>query len=171
MSRPTRRFHVPSAIRPSPVRIDPDRARQLVEEGAVLVDVRRKSQDPPAPRDAIRIPPDEIPELIAAHDVVLVPSLAEGFGVAAAEAIASGRWVVARAVGGLPEVVTDGVNGFLVSTDDELAEALGRIPDYDPELVAGTASRFDVENYWAGMAAIWSDVLETRRRASQRRSA
>jgi len=117
------------------------------------------------------VPPDEIPELIAAHDVVLVPSLAEGFGVAAAEAIASGRWVVARAVGGLPEVVTDGVNGFLVSTDDELAEALGRIPDYDPELVAGTASRFDVENYWAGMAAIWSDVLETRRRASQRRSA
>ena len=46
------------------MRIDPDRARQLVEEGAVLVDVRRKSQDPPAPRDAIRIPPDEIPEAL-----------------------------------------------------------------------------------------------------------
>jgi rhodanese-related sulfurtransferase len=62
MSRPTRRYHIPSAVRPSPVRIDVDRARELVDQGAVLVDVRRKSQDPPAPDDAIRIPPDEIPE-------------------------------------------------------------------------------------------------------------
>ena len=44
------------------MRIEPERARQLVEEGAILVDVRRKSQEPPAPEDAIRIPPDEIPE-------------------------------------------------------------------------------------------------------------
>ena len=45
--------------------------------------------------------PSEIPALIAAHDVVLVPSLAEPFGLVAVEAIASGRWVVARDVGGL----------------------------------------------------------------------
>jgi rhodanese-related sulfurtransferase len=62
VSRPTRRYHLPSAIRPSPVRIEPEQARELVEQGAILVDVRRKSQDPPAPDDAIRIAPDEIPE-------------------------------------------------------------------------------------------------------------
>jgi rhodanese-related sulfurtransferase len=62
VSRPTRRYHIPSAIRPSPVRIDPERAEELVAEGALLVDVRRKSQDPPAPEAAIRIPPDQIPE-------------------------------------------------------------------------------------------------------------
>jgi hypothetical protein len=62
MSRPTRRYHIPSAIRPSPVRIDAERARELVAEGATLVDVRRRSQEPPAPEDAIRIPPDEIPD-------------------------------------------------------------------------------------------------------------
>jgi rhodanese-related sulfurtransferase len=62
VSRPTRRYHLPSAIRPSPVRIDADQARELVAEGAILVDVRRRSQDPPAPGDAVRIPPDEIPE-------------------------------------------------------------------------------------------------------------
>jgi rhodanese-related sulfurtransferase len=61
-SRPTRRYHIPSALRSSPVRITPDRARELIGEGAVLVDVRRKSQDPPAPDDAVRIPPDEIPD-------------------------------------------------------------------------------------------------------------
>ena len=61
MSRPTRRYHIPSAIRPSPVRIEPERARELLAEGAVLVDVRRKSQEPPAPDAAIRISPDQIP--------------------------------------------------------------------------------------------------------------
>ena len=87
------------------------------------------------------IPPAEVPALIAAHDVVLVPSLEEGFGVVAAEAIASGRWVVASSVGGLPEVVEDGVNGALVG-DGRFAEAIASVPDYDPQAVSGTAARF-----------------------------
>ena len=75
----------------------------------------------------------------------------------------AGRWVVARAVGGLAEVVSDGVNGSLARTDDELADALRRIPDYDPFVVAGTAARFSLERHRAGMAAIWATVLEARR--------
>jgi glycosyltransferase involved in cell wall biosynthesis len=110
------------------------------------------------------VAPEEVPALIASHDVVLVPSLEEGYGLAAVEGIASGRWVVARAVGGLPEVVADGVNGFLASTDEELAEALTRVPDYDPEVVAATADRFSIERQWAGMSAVWNRVLEARRR-------
>jgi len=117
------------------------------------------------------VPPDEVPALIAAHDVVLVPSLAEGFGLAAAEGIAAGRWVVARAVGGLPDVVSEGVNGFLARTDDELADALRRIPDYDPNAVAGTAARFSLERHRAGMAGIWATVLEARRRRTDAKSA
>ncbi len=61
-----------------------------------------------------RYHPTRYPQLLAAHDVLLVPSREEPFGLVAAEAIASGRWVVARAVGGLREIVTDGENGFLV---------------------------------------------------------
>ncbi|MDP9271080.1 MAG: glycosyltransferase [Chloroflexota bacterium] len=110
------------------------------------------------------VSPAEVPKLMAAHDVVLVPSLAEPFGLVAAEAIASGRWVVARAVGGLREIVTDGVNGFLVETDAELRDALSRVPDYDPGAVAATAGRFSIEGYRAGMAAIWERVLADRRR-------
>jgi rhodanese-related sulfurtransferase len=68
MSQPTRRFHIPSAVRRSPVRIEPEQAQELVSDGAVLVDVRRKSQDPPAPEDAVRIPPDEIPQQLATLD-------------------------------------------------------------------------------------------------------
>ncbi len=66
-----------------------------------------------------------------AHDVVLVPSVEEPFGIVAVEAIASGRWVVAAAVGGLPDIVIDGVNGTLVS-DGDYEGALARVPDYDP---------------------------------------
>ena len=103
------------------------------------------------------IDPDEVPGLIAAHDVVLVPSVVEAFGLVAVEAIASGRWVVARAVGGLREIVTDGVNGTLVA-DGDFAGALARVPDYDPYEVARSAERFSLERWQATMAAIWDEV-------------
>jgi rhodanese-related sulfurtransferase len=59
---PTRRFHVPSAVRVSPARIDPGEARRLVAGGAALVDVRRLDDPAVTVEGAIRIPPDEIPE-------------------------------------------------------------------------------------------------------------
>ncbi len=106
--------------------------------------------------------PDRIPALIAEHDVVLVPSLAEPFGLVAVEAIASGRWVVANAVGGLPEIVEDGVNGTLVR-DDDFAGALARIPEYEPQAVARTAARFSLEAWQAALDGIWIEVIEARR--------
>jgi glycosyltransferase involved in cell wall biosynthesis len=104
--------------------------------------------------------PAEIPALIAEHDIVLVPSAAEPFGLVAVEAIASGRWVVANAVGGLNDIVTDGVNGTLV-TDGDFAGALERVPDYDPEAIARTVERFGLERWQAEMAAIWQEVAPT----------
>lgn len=59
---PTRRFHVPSAVRGSPSRIDADVARRLVAGGALLVDVRRLDDPAVTLEEAVRIPPDEIPE-------------------------------------------------------------------------------------------------------------
>jgi glycosyltransferase involved in cell wall biosynthesis len=109
------------------------------------------------------VPPAEIPALIAAHDVVLVPSAGEGFGLVAAEAIASGRWVVASAVGGLTEIVEEGVNGTLVR-DGDYARAMAAVPDYDPLRVAATATRFDARMHWGRMAAVWQRVLAARPR-------
>jgi rhodanese-related sulfurtransferase len=61
VSLPTRRFHVPSAVRGSPARLDADAARELVDGGAALVDVRRKDDPLITLEGAERIPPDEIP--------------------------------------------------------------------------------------------------------------
>ena len=107
------------------------------------------------------IEPDEIPALMAAHDVVLVPSVAEPFGLVAVEAVASGRWVVASAVGGLRDIVIDGVNGTLVA-DGDFASALARVPDYDPEAVARTAERYRLVRWQEAMARVWDDVLGMR---------
>jgi glycosyltransferase involved in cell wall biosynthesis len=106
--------------------------------------------------------PSQIPALMSEHTVLLVPSRAEGFGLVAAEAIASGRWVVASAVGGLRDIVSEGVNGSLVA-DGDYASALARVPDYDPGTVASSADGFSIEEHRRRMAETWTDVLEGRR--------
>jgi len=57
---------------------------------------------------------DEVFRLYGIMDIVVVPSLFEGFGLVAAEAMAAGKPVVASNVDGLAEVVVDGVTGILV---------------------------------------------------------
>lgn len=57
---------------------------------------------------------DNIEKLISIADLLLLPSETESFGLVALEAMACEVPVVASRVGGLPEVVTDGVEGYLV---------------------------------------------------------
>ena len=61
MSTRARRYTIPSAIRRSSRRVDADEARQLLAEGATLVDVRRYGDEELRLDGALRIPPDEIP--------------------------------------------------------------------------------------------------------------
>jgi glycosyltransferase involved in cell wall biosynthesis len=65
----------------------------------------------------------DIPRLLAGADVVALPSLHEGLGVAALEGMAAGRPVVASRVGGLAEAVLDGETGWLVPPGDAQALA------------------------------------------------
>ena len=73
--------------------------------------------------------PEEALALYAAMEVVAVPSRFEGFGLSAAEAMAAGRPVVGTRVGGLAELIEDGVTGYLISADDSagLADSLIRV--------------------------------------------
>ena len=56
--------------------------------------------------------------MLSQADVFLLPSATESFGLAALEAMACEVPVVASRVGGLPEVIDDGVTGFLHPPDD-----------------------------------------------------
>lgn len=102
--------------------------------------------------------PDEVPALIAEHDIVLMPSRMEAFGLVAAEAIASGRWVVASDVGGLREIVQDGVNGTLVR-DGDYASAIDGVGDYDPTVVAATATRFSAAAERRAFDELWHRLI------------
>ena len=92
---------------------------------------------------------DDVPAVLGRATVVAVPSCyEEPFGLVAVETGLAGRPVVASAVGGLPEVVEDGVNGLLVAPGDPaaLARALLTVLG-DRELAArlGTAGRARAE--------------------------
>jgi glycosyltransferase involved in cell wall biosynthesis len=56
----------------------------------------------------------DVDRLLASWDLLVIPSLEEGFGLSALEAMAAARPVVASRVGGLCELVVDGVTGRLV---------------------------------------------------------
>jgi glycosyltransferase involved in cell wall biosynthesis len=63
-------------------------------------------------------PRDKLFELYNRADVFVLPSLSESFGMVFLEAMACGLPVIATSVGGIPELVENGVNGFLVPPDD-----------------------------------------------------
>lgn len=91
---------------------------------------------------------DDVPELLAAMDVFVLPSLAEGISNTIMEAMASGLPVVATDVGGNGELVAEGKTGYLVPRDDPaaMATALSQYLDR-PERIGqhGVASRARAE--------------------------
>ena len=74
-------------------------------------------------RLAGRVAPDTVVECLQAAQLAVYPSRRESFGVATLEAEAVGLPVIATRVGGLPEVVEEGVTGWLVEPDNPAALA------------------------------------------------
>ena len=60
---------------------------------------------------------------LKAFDIYVQPSIKEGFGYTVLEAMAAGAPIAASAIGGIPEMITDGFNGFLVPPADPQALA------------------------------------------------
>ncbi|MDX2269112.1 MAG: N-acetyl-alpha-D-glucosaminyl L-malate synthase BshA [Bryobacter sp.] len=66
---------------------------------------------------------NDVPALLQQADILLMPSEMESFGLAALEAMSSGVVPIGTRVGGVPELITDGVDGFLCAVGDISAMA------------------------------------------------
>ncbi len=118
---------------------------------------------------------DALPELLAPADVFVLSSAEESFGLSALEAMACGVPVVATRVGGVPEVVDDGVSGLLAPAEDQdrfsrvLAELLF---DRERARAMGRAARADVvarfarDPIVARYEELYRRVVERRRSAA-----
>lgn len=84
---------------------------------------------PPGVRVLGSLPPAQVSRLYDSHDLFVMPSRMEPFGVVFAEALAHGIPCVARHAYAMPEVVTPGVSGALVTKDDphELAATIAAV--------------------------------------------
>jgi glycosyltransferase involved in cell wall biosynthesis len=114
---------------------------------------------------------EEVAPFYAAFDALILPSINEGTPVSAIEALAAGRPVVATRVGGVPDVVREGEDGFLVEPGDvdALADRLARLAA-DPKLRerlgdAGRARvipRYSVERLVDDVDLLYRSLLAAR---------
>jgi glycosyltransferase involved in cell wall biosynthesis len=138
--------------------IDPEPVRRAIGEAGLEGRVLLAGYHPAAAR------------LLPAFDVFALPSLHEGMPLSLLEAMVLGIPVVAARVGGVPEVVTDGVDGLLVppADDDALATALadllldGERPRVLAEAARSTAERFSLAAAVRRTEDVYDEALAAR---------
>ena len=105
-------------------------------------------------------------------NVFILPSRNEGLSMAMLEAMAWGKALIVSPVGGIPEFVTDGVEGFLVPPDDidAIADAIRKLAE-NPDLrrQMGMAARkrvepLDIQNYRVRLGQIYREAFESANR-------
>jgi glycosyltransferase involved in cell wall biosynthesis len=114
--------------------------------------------------------PDEVEQLEAFHDIMVLPSFNENLPMSVIEGMAHGMAVIATPVGAVSDIIVDGESGMLVPVGDvaALAAALRRCVE-DTELRAALGARaravhaahLDLEDYAGRIEAVWRSALIT----------
>jgi glycosyltransferase involved in cell wall biosynthesis len=116
----------------------------------------------------------DIPDLMRSIDVLVVPSLNEGFGRVIVEANAVGVPAVGADAAGIPEVIEDGVTGFLVPPRDPraMASVVARLLRDEPlrrrlrqTLPERARARFSPAKQMGLLEQVWTDALGYSSRA------
>ena len=127
---------------------------------------RLRSLAGPTVRFEGRVSDARVAELLRTSRALVVTATEE-FGIAAVEALASGRPVIALDEGGVRETVTEGVTGTFFASSDAglLAEAVARFDDaaIDPAACVRAARRFDTPLFQDALARIVEDAREDDR--------
>lgn len=121
------------------------------------------------PQDGVRflgaVPPDEVGGLFDSHDLFVMPSHFEGFGIVFVEALARGLPCIGRAACAMPEIIRPGVGGALIDSDDPqtLADTIDLALRNDPlyEACAEDARQVRAHYRWTRAA---HDVIDVARR-------
>ena len=105
---------------------------------------------------------DEKPTFYACARATLFPSdWPEPFGLVMIESLAAGTPVIALRRGSVPEVIEDGVTGFICDDVDEMVAAVGRIDEIDPEACRRGAARFSAERMCQGYVDVYRSLLSS----------
>lgn len=116
------------------------------------------------------VPSEDLPALYAAADVFVVPSLEEGFGMTAVEALAAGTLVAGTRVGALSEIVTKDEFGKLSDAGDPegLATAIDQIlheeigKDYISEAAKNQVMEYSWESIGKKCLQLYQDITDER---------
>jgi glycosyltransferase involved in cell wall biosynthesis len=149
------------------------RARAIIAGGGDLEDYLRDLASEIGVAESVHVlgPRKDVPALMHAIDVFVMPSIWEGFGLVLLEAMAAGRPIVASRVATIPEVVADEETGLLVPAGDPLALAIALAELADqPDKAArmGAAGRerlrrqFSVEKMVGDTELLYRELLEER---------